>query len=114
MSVAMEKFMHTLPNPIESWGEVEQNKRETVLKKAPWLKKAWALFTLSLITALSLSSCGWDKSVDAEVSDIIKDRQEQVDKLSKKEAKLQKELNKIRLEKNDATEELKKAEKLKK
>lgn len=112
MSVLMDNQMQHIHS--QSWDDLkETNKAEKRIdKNAEKFKKAWFWVTLSLMGILSLSSC-WNKSVDEKVLDIIEDKQEQVDDLSQKEAKLIKEIKEVRIEKTQAEEELKKAKRLK-
>ena len=79
----------------------------------------WKFWVLALSTILALSSCGWSKSVEEQVNAIIKDKQEQVDKLTKKEARLKKQksdleqdIKTIQLEKAQAERELREAQRL--
>ena len=113
MSILMDNQIQHIPS--QSWDELEEVKNisNNVEKDATQYKKAWLVFTLALVSVLSLPSCGSDKSVDQKVLDIIQDKQEQVDKLSKKESNLVLELQEVRSKKNKAERVLSKANRLK-
>jgi outer membrane murein-binding lipoprotein Lpp len=64
---------------------------------------------VGLMALWGLTSSCCDKTVEEQVNDIVKDKQEQVDKLAKKEAKLEQELDKVRADKKFAEKELRDA-----
>ncbi len=119
MSVAIEKFINTPQTPAQSWDDLEwnhDNKKNAVLNKIHDLvvRKAKLVATITWLWILSvLSSCCWEKSVDDQVSDIIKEKQEKVDNLNDKKKDLEEKLIKVNEELIEAEKELRKAEKLK-
>jgi len=106
MVVSMEKFIHTPQTPVESWDDLESKEHQKILKKAPKMRKNILILVAALASALAFSSCN-NKTVDEQVNDIIKDKQEVVDDLEEDIVKLTTKLQ-------TANEELRKAKRLRK
>ena len=96
---------------INTWKDFEKQEVSKVLSKG--VKKTSKGTTLALLGLMSLwvwfSSCCGSKTVEQEINDLVADKQEQVDKLTREELKLQKKLDKVKADKKFAEEELKDA-----
>jgi outer membrane murein-binding lipoprotein Lpp len=102
----MEKFIHTPQTPVKSWDGLGSAEHQKILKKALKMRKNRLIVVAALASALALFSCN-NKTVDEQVNDIIKDKQEVVDDLEEGIVKLTTKLQ-------TANEELRKAKRLRK
>ncbi|MCK9467154.1 MAG: hypothetical protein M0P94_02395 [Candidatus Absconditabacterales bacterium] len=97
-------------SPVNAWKELEN---QDPFKNAPKTKRANGVTTLALVGLMSLGVAGFssccEKTVDQEINTLVKNKQEQVDNLTKKEIKLQKKLDKVKSDKKFAEKELRDA-----
>ena len=96
-------------SPAKTWEEFEQQEVKELPKRVKRASRGTTLALVGLMALWGLTSSCCDKTVEEQVNDIVKDKQEQVDKLNKKEAKLEQELDKVRADKKFAEKELRDA-----
>lgn len=71
-------------SPAKTWEEFEQQEVKELPKRVKRASRGTTLALVGLMALWGLTSSCCDKTVEEQVNDIVKDKQEQVDKLAKK------------------------------